>query len=142
LSLTAATAYLSTRRKNVPLPNDHFEDFQIPDAPKWSANAEIRCAPPITGSDELALQLNAVYVGERSISAIDYLDQRIPSYKRFDARVTYMTPGGHWTFAGFVNNFTNQTIVATRTDFTTVTGNAVDSLDRLRWVGGSVTYRY
>ena len=142
LSFNLAGTYLDTRQKNVPLPDGSFADFQVPDAPKWSLNGEIRYAFPISGDDELALQLNGVYVGQRSISAIDFADQRIGSYHRFDARISYELPGRHWTVAAFVNNITDETIISTRVDFTTVTGNSVDSIDRPRWFGASVTYRY
>lgn len=142
LSLNLAGTYLDTKQKNVPLPNGTFADFQVPDAPKWSLNGEMRYAFPVSGDDELAFQLNGVYVGKRSISAIDFPDQRIDAYHRFDARISYELPGRHWTVAAFANNFTDETIVSTRVDFTTVTGNTVDSIDRPRWFGASVTYRY
>ncbi|MGV7123122.1 TonB-dependent receptor [Sphingopyxis sp. 550A] len=142
LSFNLAGTYLDTKQKNVPLPSGTFADFQVPDAPKWSLNGEMRYAFPISGDDELALQLNGVYVGKRSISAIDFPDQRIGAYHRFDARISYELPGRHWTIAAFANNFTDETIVSTRVDFTTVTGNTVDTIDRPRWFGASVTYRY
>lgn len=142
LLLNAAGTYLHTRQHNVPIGDGTFSDFQMPDAPKWSLTGEIRYGFPIQGDDEAAVQLNGVYVAERSISAVDYPDQRIPSYYKLDARISYTLPGRHWTIAAFANNFTNQTIISTRVDFTTVTGNAVDTLDRPRWFGGSISWRY
>lgn len=143
LSLNVAGAWLDAKQKNVPLPTGGFHDFQVPDAPKWSFNAELRYATRLGNrDDELAMQLNAVYVSDRSISAIDFPDQHMPSYHRFDARITYTLPGNNWSFAAFANNFTNETIVSTKVDFTTVTGNTVDTLDRPRWFGASVTWRY
>ncbi len=140
--LMGSGSYLDTLQKNVPLPTGGSGDFQIPDAPKWSLNGEVRYGVPIRGDDELAVQLNAVYVGQRSISAIDYPDERIPAYNRFDARISYQLPGNHVTLAAFADNFTNQTIIATRVDFTSVMGSAVDTLDPPRWFGVSVTYKY
>jgi len=142
LSLRATGAYLDTKQKDVPLPSGGTADFQIPDAPHFTANGEIRYAFPITGDDEAALQVTATYAGERSIAAIDFPEQRIGSYYKLDARASYELPGGHLTLAAFANNFTNQTILTNRVDFTTVTGNGVDTFDRPRWFGGSVTYKY
>lgn len=142
LSFNAAGTYLDTLQTNVPLPGGGTGRFQIPDAPKWSLNGEARYAFRVKGDDELALQLNAVYVGARSISAIDYPDERIPSYTRFDARISYTLPGKKWTIAAFANNFTDERIIATRVDFVGQTGSAVDTLDRPRWLGGSISYRY
>lgn len=142
LSLTVAGTYLDTLQKNVPLPGGGTGRFQMPDAPKWSLNGEIRYGFAIKGDDEFAAQLNGVYVGERSISAIDYPDERIPSYTRFDARISYALPGKKWTIAAFANNFTDEKIIATRVDFVGQIGAAVDTIDRPRWFGGSVSYRY
>lgn len=141
LSISAGPSYLSTRQKDVPLGTGQFQDFQVPDAPKWSGSGEVRYVAKM-GEAALGMQVNATYVGERSISAIDYSDQRIPSYTRLDARIDYTSADGHWTVAGFGNNLTDKVIVATRVDFTTVTGNSVDTLERPRWFGASVTYRY
>lgn len=142
LTLSAAATYLDTKQKDVPLPNGTFRDFQIPDAPKFSMVGEIRYETAVTGDDKLAFQLNGTYVGERSISAIDFPDQRLGSYHKFDARVSYTFSGGRWQAAAFANNFTDEVIISTRVDFTTLTGNSVDSIDRPRWFGGSLTYRY
>jgi iron complex outermembrane receptor protein len=142
LTLRAAGTYLDTVQYNVPLPTGGTGDFQIPDAPTWSFNGEVRYGFEVQGGDELALQINGVYVGERSISAIDYPDERIPAYHRFDARVTYKLPGDHWTVAAFANNFTNETIIATRVDFVGQIGAAVDTIDRPHWFGVSATYRH
>lgn len=142
LSLSLAGLYLDTEQKDVPLGTGEFRDFQVPDAPKWSLNGEIRYEFPILDGDNLALQLNGVYVGERSISAIDYPDQRLDSFVRLDARVTFTTADDHWKAAAFANNFTDETIHSTRVDFTTVTGGSVDALERPRWFGASITYSY
>ncbi|WP_347271299.1 TonB-dependent receptor [Rhizorhabdus histidinilytica] len=142
LSLNVAGTYLDTKQKRVPIGNGTFGDFQMPDAPKWSINGEIRYGFPILGDDEATLQLNSVYVSRRSISAVDYAAQRIPSYYKLDARISYALPGGNIMLAAFANNFTNQKIISTRVDFTTVTGNTVDTLDRPRWFGGSISWKY
>ncbi|MEJ1969426.1 MAG: TonB-dependent receptor [Rhizomicrobium sp.] len=142
LTLTAGGTYLDTLQYDVPLPGGGGGNFQMPDAPKWSFNGEVRYGFQVQGDDELSFQLNGVYVDTRSISAIDYPDERIPAYHRFDARISYDLPGGKWTAAAFVNNFTDETIIATRVDFVGQVGAAVDTLDRPRWFGGSLTYRY
>ena len=142
LTLYGAATYLDTLQKNVPLPAGGTGRFQMPDAPRWSLNGEARYVFALPKGDELALQLNGVYVGKRSISAIDYPDERIPAYTRLDARVSYRLPGGHITLAAFCNNFTNEKIIATRVDFVGQTGAAVDTLDPPRMFGASLTYRY
>ena len=76
-------------------------------------------------------------IGERSISAIDYPDQRLSAYTRLDARVTY-SAGEHWKLAAFANNFTDEKVQTARVDFTTIVGAAVDTYDRPRWFGISV----
>lgn len=53
-------------------------------------------------------------------------------YKNYQS---YTLPNRNWTVAAFANNFTDETIVSTRVDFTTVTANSVDSIDRPRWIG-------
>lgn len=142
LAITGAGTYLSTLQHDVPLPGGGTANFQMPDAPKWSLSGEVRYGCELPGGGELVPQLNAVYVGKRSISAIDYPDERIPAYHRFDARLTYKLPGGDWSVAAFANNFTNETIIATRVDFVGQVGAAVDTLDRPRWYGVSVTWRH
>ena len=142
LSLSAAGTYLDTLQKNVPLAGGGTGRFQMPDAPKWSLNGEVRYGFQVKGDDELALQLNGVYVGERSISAIDYPDERIPAYTRFDARISYALPGRKIVIAAFANNFTDEKIIATRVDFVGQVGAAVDTLDRPAWFGGSVSWHF
>lgn len=142
LTLSGGGDYLDTLQKNVPLPGGGTGRFQMPDAPEVSFNGEARYAFPVRGDDELAFQLDAAYVGERSISAIDYPDERIPAYHRLDARVSYAFPGRAWTAAVFVDNFTDEKIIATRVDFVQQTGAAVDTLDRPRFVGASISRRF
>ncbi len=56
--------------------------------------------------------------------------------------MSYAFPNHRWTAAVFVDNFTNEKIIATRVDFVAQTGAAVDTLDRPRFVGGSLSYRF
>ncbi|MGE0759195.1 MAG: TonB-dependent receptor [Pirellulaceae bacterium] len=142
LTFSAGGTFLDTKQKNVLMPDGSLASFQMPAAPKWTLVGEARYGFPITGGDELAVQLNAIYSSSRSISTVDYASQRIPSFHRLDARATYTAAGGHWSISAFVNNLTDKYIVQNRIDFTTLSGNAVDIPDRPRWWGVSVTYRH
>jgi len=113
----------------------------MPAAPKWNLTGEVRYAIPVLGDDELAAQLNAIYVAKRSIAAVDYPAQDLPAYHRFDVRVTYTLPGGKVAVSGFIQNLTNEYILQNRVDFTTLSGNSVDTPERPRWGGISLTYK-
>lgn len=142
LNASLSGLYLDTEQKDVPLGNGTFMDFQIPDAPEWSFVGELRYDHRLARGSKVALQLNGIYVAERSISAIDHPDQRIGSYLKLDARVTWTSPDERWKLAAFVNNLTDKHILSTSVDFTTLTGGGVDAVERPRWFGGSATYRF
>lgn len=142
LTLSAGMTYLDAEQHDVPLPDGTFSDFIMPSAPELSTSASIRYAFPIAGDDEFSILLNATTQTERTIAAIDFPDQRIPGYERLDARITYAFPGEHLSVSAFVNNLTDEYALINRVDFTGLSGNTVDTLDRPRWGGVSVTYRY
>lgn len=142
LSLSAGVTYLDAYQINVPLPSGGTQDFPMPDAPRWTADAQIRYGLPILGDDELAFQVNGTYSTWRTISAIEYADENIPGYRRYDAHVSYDFPGRRYSITAFVNNLTNAYIIENRVDFTSLSGNAVDTPERPRWFGVNLTYRY
>lgn len=142
LTLTGAVTYLDAKEKNVPLSSGGVADFPMPQAPEWALQGSIRYATPLLGDDELALQFNGMYQSSTTVSAIPAPDQNIPGYHRFDARVSYKLPGGHVTVAGFLNNITNELYYLNRIDFTGFTGSTVDTPDRPRWGGASLTYNF
>jgi len=142
LTISTGMTFLDAQQKDVPLPGGGFEDFMMPSAPDFSANAQIRYATELAGDDKLSIQLNATYSDERSIAAVDYESMHLDEYHRFDLRVTYDFPGERLSLTGFVNNLTDEYILVNRVDFTGLSGNAVDTLERPRWGGVSLTYRY
>lgn len=142
LTLTGGGTYLDAKQKDVPLGNGTFSDFPMPQAPKWALQGSIRYATPLVGDDELALQFSAMYQDTATVSAIPAKDQSIPSYHRFDARASYKLPGGHLQIAGFINNITDEIYYLNRLDFTSFTGNTVNTPDRPRWGGVNVTYNF
>lgn len=142
LSLNGGITYLDAKEKGVPLPGGGAADFRMPQAPKWSLQGSIRYATSVLGDDELALQFNALYQGTATVSAIPAQDQNIPSYHRYDVRVSYDLPGGHFQIAGFINNIADETYYLNRIDFTGFTGSTVDTPDRPRWGGVSVNYTF
>ena len=94
------------------------------------------------GDDELALQFNAMYQSETTVSAIPAQDQNIPAYHRFDVRASYRLPGGRMTISGFINNLSDELYYLNRIDFSGFTGSTVDTPDRPRWGGVSVSYNF
>jgi len=142
LTLKGAVTYLDTKEKDVPLGGGLYGDFPIPQAPEWALQGSIRYATPVLGDDELALQFNAMYQSETTVSAIPAQDQNIPAYHRFDVRASYRLPGGRMTISGFINNLSDELYYLNRIDFSGFTGSTVDTPDRPRWGGVSVSYNF
>lgn len=142
LTLNGGATYLDTKAKEVDIGGGLTSDFPIPQAPEWALQGSIRYATPLTGDDELSLQFSALYQSQTTISAVPAQDQSIDSYHRFDVRAAYELPGGKITVAGFINNITDELYYLNRIDFTGFTGATVNTPDRPRWGGASVTYKF
>lgn len=142
LTLLATGSYLDTKQKDVPVGNGVFQDFQMPEAPKWGFNGELRYAFKIMADHELALQANALWVDSRSTAAIDNPELRYKSYERIDLRATLTSADEHWSLAAFVNNVTDEPSLSSRIDFAAIHGAVTQAIDRPRWYGAQITYRF
>lgn len=141
LQVRLSGSYGDTRQTGVPLTGGTTGSFPIPDAPKWSFSGTLHYGFDVFGG-EIATDTDLTYVHRRSISAIDYPQEDLPSYTRTDTRLSYTSADKHWTGALYVRNLTNANIIVSRVGFENLTGAAYDGFDRPRWYGGSLTYRF
>ncbi len=112
LNLQLGLSHLETAAKNVPLPlpagsPPEFTRTEMPQAPKWSVNAEARYEQDIpTGS--IAIEADTKWNAHQYMELVNAPVDFERSYAVTNARLTYMHESGRWDIAAWVKNLANR----------------------------------
>ena len=106
LTLEAGVSGLSTKIKNVAMPDGSLLDRVMPNAPKWTFNALARYEWPAPGGNWLA-QIDAKWNAAQYLENINGPDDYQPSYAVVNLRLGYTTENS-WEVAAYAKNVANK----------------------------------
>jgi iron complex outermembrane recepter protein len=98
---------LNSQVFNVPTPAGELITAQLPQAPKWSVNAEIRYSLPVT-TGTLTFEADAKWNKAQYLELINAEVDYQPSYAITNGRITYAGAGGNWDITVFGKNLTDK----------------------------------
>jgi len=113
----------------------------MPNAPDLTLNGLIRYEWSALGG-QIAAQIDASYVDERSLNGIDHPGTQADSYSIFNARLGYVTEDGVWDLSLWVKNFTDEEYVPALFDITPFTGSIIEAPGAPRWAGVTAKYNF
>jgi iron complex outermembrane receptor protein len=131
---------LSTVVKNVTLPDLEVADRVLPQAPKWSVNAEVGYQWPMLGGTMSAradMKWDDAYYFSAFNAPIDYE----PSHAVSNARLGYTDSAGKWNVTAFVRNFTDRRYRVYDLDLSSL-GYASPVYAPPRWWGLTAAYHW
>jgi iron complex outermembrane receptor protein len=107
LNLQLGISHLETVAKNVPLPAGGFTDTQMPQAPKWSINAEARYEWSLPNGS-LALEADTKWNAHEYLELLNAPVDYEPSYAVSNAQLTYTNDPGHWEVSTWIKNLADR----------------------------------
>jgi iron complex outermembrane receptor protein len=107
LNLNLGASNLSSKVFDVPLPAGGFTTTELPQAPRWSLNAEARYEWQ-TLNGKLALETDAKWNARQYMELLNNPDDLQPSYAVTNASLTYTAGNGAWDVGGYVRNLTDK----------------------------------
>jgi iron complex outermembrane receptor protein len=141
LTLQLSGSYLDTRQKDVPSPLGGVQDYQIPDAPKWSAHGLVRYDFRLA-SGVIGLQADGAYVGTRTTDAVDTPALELPAYFRANASLDFVSAKSGWNATLWCKNLANKDVINFKTNLAALVGGAEVIYDPPRTYGITVGYRW
>jgi iron complex outermembrane receptor protein len=84
--------------------------FQMPRSPRWSGAAMFSHRFELGGGHKLLAAVTGQFASARWLGFEYVPTQRSGSYATLDADLTWTSPGGRWTIAGFVHNVTKEAV--------------------------------
>ena len=107
LNVQLGVSYLDAVAKNVPLPAGGFTDTQMPQAPKWSVNAEARYEWPIP-TGQLAIEADSKWNASEYLELVNAPVDRQSAYALSNASFAYASEDGHWDASLWVKNLADK----------------------------------
>ena len=143
LFLKFATSWLDTRVRNVLLPDAvSVVDHDLPQAPRWSGNAEARYEHGLWREWSGSIQGDLLYSGPFCFTVLCAPVERERPYAVANAHVGLTTLGGNLELAVFVNNVTNRAYRQYAFDASQFSGVSLGIFARPRTWGLQTTYRF
>ena len=115
-------------------------DRPMPGAPDLTFNALGRYEWPMFKGVG-GVQLDMVYVDERTLNGIDHPALTDGDYVVANASVSWTSEDDHWQLKLWVKNFTDEVYVPYAFETATVMGSLINAQPPPRWFGGTVTFR-
>jgi iron complex outermembrane receptor protein len=105
--LSLGASNLNSKVFAVPLPAGGLTTTQLPQAPRWSLNAEARYEWQ-TLNGKLALETDAKWNARQYMELLNNPDDLQPSYAVTNASLTYTSGNGAWEVGGYVRNLADK----------------------------------
>ncbi len=142
VTLQVGGSYLNSTVKNVLLPDGStVVNHDMPQTPKFSGNALARYEHPLAGGTA-SVQVNGLYSDQFCFTVLCAPVEREGSYFVADSRIGFEPGGGHWEFAGFVNNMFERKYRVYAFDSSLFAGVVAGVYAKPRTWGVSATYRF
>jgi iron complex outermembrane receptor protein len=106
LDFALSGAFMQSRVKHVPLPDNTLADRKLPNSPGASLDGLARYSFNALGG-LVGAQVSANFFGSHYLTALNEPTNYETAHTTADLRVDYSSPGEHWTVAAFVHNVTN-----------------------------------
>jgi len=138
LTVETGVSALSTRIKNVTLPDGSIADREMPNAPKWTVNAVVRYEWPAAGgtwSTEINGKWNASQWLENVNAPVDFQ----PAYGTVDLHLGYAMR--QWELTAWVKNAANKYYRVYNLDLSGL-GYNESVYGNPRWVGATFAYHW
>ena len=140
--LNLGVSYLDTESKNVPLPSGvGTGSFDNPISPEWTVNGLVRYEWSLP-LGRIGAQVDGAYVDERTTNAVDVPVLRLDSHIRANVRLTYASPDDRWNAALWVDNVTDEEVLIQRLSLVGLLGSSASIVDKPRWWGVTIGYRW
>ena len=107
LNVQLGASNLSSQASDIPLPAGGYTTSELPQAPKWSLNAEVRYEWPAF-EGKLALEGDSKWNAKQYMELLNNPDDLQPSYAVTNANLTYTTGNGAWEAGAYVKNIADK----------------------------------
>jgi iron complex outermembrane receptor protein len=108
LNLQLGASNLSSEAFDIPLPAGGYTTTELPQAPRWSLNAEARYEWPAFGGGKLSLEGDTKWNTRQYMELLNNPDDLQPSYAVTNGSLTYTTAGGAWEVGAYVKNIADK----------------------------------
>jgi iron complex outermembrane recepter protein len=107
LNVQLGASNLSSKAFDIPLPAGGYTTTELPQAPRWSLNAEVLYEWPAFNG-KLALEGDTKWSARQYMELLNNPDDLQPSYAVTNARITYTSNSGAWEGGAYVRNLTDK----------------------------------
>jgi iron complex outermembrane receptor protein len=141
LTLGTFATYLSSKVKNITLPDGTLADRVLPQAPEFALGWQVHYAFPV-GPGQLTLGTDWKHESGSYFETNNAPDDYEPGRTIGNARISYAILDGKVEVAGFVNNLTDKWYRIYNLDLSGLLGATNQTYAKPRTWGASVTLRY
>ncbi len=141
LYLGAFLTLMSSKVKNITLPDGTQADRQLPQAPDSSVGWQVHYEIP-AGPGKLGIGTDWKYESGEYFETNNAPDDYQPAHTVGNVRVTYALHDGRYELAGFVNNVTDRIYRLYNLDLSGLLGSSNQTYARPRTWGASLTVKY
>lgn len=140
LNIQIGLSNLSSQANDVPFPDGTLGTTELPQAPRWSANAMVNYDWPIMGG-KLSIEGDGKWDAQQYMELLNNPDDLQPAYAVYNARLSYTSANGAWDVGGYIRNIADKVYMVYGLD---LSGLGIDQrvVGPPRTYGVTFTYRW